>query len=314
MLTFRMYHTLNLQYYELLQAVNNGFEMSGLCGLCGNKILFESIGQKVLGFCFETGVLEECPLTEQESLSANMQYALETEPETDMAEIFKFLFTILRRNFGLEPYADDYMLKALCRKLNKRLVRYDGHCFLETGDVCLFTVSDDKGKISLESLAEKLRKADGQMTAMDEVYANYQSGQRERKFCRFAEAENYLSKVLSAERKGSILYQETCFEMGEVYYFTGRLKEAAECYRSCNRKLLDKGEELFLRLGYCLAEMKKSSEVVAFYTRCQLNGRYMAEHKDKFSEEEIPTEEFEEYSRFCEKLGASDWKQNFGRN
>ena len=124
------------------------------------------------------------------------------------------------------------------------------------------------------------------------------------------EAEAYFEKVLSAEKKGSILYQETCFEMGEVFYFTERLKEAIQCYHSCNPKLLNKGEELFLRLGYCLAEMKKTSEPVRFYTKCRLNGRYMAANKDLLPSEEIPVEEFEEYSKLCEALGEADWKQN----
>ena len=48
MLTFCLYHTLHLQYYELLKTVGNGFEISGLYGLSQNKIIFESIDKKKL--------------------------------------------------------------------------------------------------------------------------------------------------------------------------------------------------------------------------------------------------------------------------
>lgn len=211
----------------------------------------------------------------------------------------------------MKPCADDYMLNALCKKLNKKLIEYNAHCFLTISDTISFAVSDHKEIISLESLAEKLSEANQHMKVDDSVYADYQNGQRERKFCRFAEAEKYFLKVLSAEQKGSVLYQETCFEMGEVYYFTDRLKEAVQCYRSCDFKLLDKGEELFLRLGYCLAEMKKVSENVRLFTKCSLNGRYMAAHKDSLAEGEVPQEEFEMYTRACEALGKADWEQNF---
>lgn len=314
MLMFCLYHTLHLQYYELLKTVGNGFEICGLYGLSQNKIIFESVDKKALGFSFETGALEECPSEEAEELSVKEQNPSEVKMETETAEVFKFLFTVLRRSFKIEPCAEDYMLHALCRKLNQKLIRYNCHCFLETGDIVSLSAADNKDVISLENLVERLSKEKRHLSVSDEVYENYLSGQRERKFCRFAEAEVYFEKVFSVEKKGSILYQETCFEMGEVFYFTERLKEAIQCYHSCNPKLLDKGEELFLRLGYCLAEMKKISEPVRFYTKCRLNGRYMAGHKEKLSEGEIPTEEFDAYSKLCEQLGATDWKQNHNGN
>ena len=310
MLTFCLYHTLHLQYYELLKTVGNGFEICGLYGLSQNKIIFESIDKKALGFSFETGALEECPSEEAEELSAKGLNRSEVKMETETAEVFKFLFTVLRRSFKIEPCAEDYMLHALCKKLNQKLVRYNCHCFLETGDIASLSAADDKDVISLENLVERLSEEQRHLSVSNEVYEDYLNGQKERKFCRFAEAEAYFEKVLSAEKKGSILYQETCFEMGEVFYFTERLKEAIQCYHSCNPKLLNKGEELFLRLGYCLAEMKKTSEPVRFYTKCRLNGRYMAANKDLLPSEEIPVEEFEEYSKLCEALGEADWKQN----
>ncbi len=308
MLIFRLYHTLHLQFFELFQSLNGGFEASGLYGLCGNKIVIQGNNQRMLSFCFETGALENGLLNEKESMPTENYEVLEIRPETDMAEMIKFLFAILRRSFGVEPYADNYMLNALCKKLNRRLIRYNGHCFLEIGEAIAFSASDNIKKITIENLAEKLMEVNRDITA-NEVYEWYENGKKERKFCRFDTAETFLKKVLSAERKNSILYQETCFELGEVFYFMGKLDEAVECYLCCNPKLLDKGEELFLRLGYCLAEKRKASEKVTFYTKCRLNGRYMAGHKDKLEHEEIPAEEFEEYTKLCEKLGALEWKQ-----
>lgn len=307
MLTFRLYHTLHLQYEELLRTVFCGAELSGLYSFIENKLIVESSDGRISGFDFKTGALEDCSASELKELQTESPCSFEVEPNMEIAELFKFLFAILKRNLGIEPYADNYMLDVLCRKLNQRLVRYNGHCFLGTDDVVLLKASDEKGEVSLEKLIKKVKIG---KEASDEVYATYLMGQRERKFCRFEDADKYFQKVLSAEKKDSILYQEASFGMGEVFYFTGRLKEAVECYRRCNPNLVEKGQEVFLRLGYCLEEMRNASEKMRIYTKCRLNGKYMAEHKSMMSEDISPAE-FEDYSRLCEKLGEEDWKKSF---